>query len=185
VTKLTSTTTGVDVGFRRERSSPFEAAVDPTGKYHVADVVDTHGATDQPVVPCTSWLTPTPPPAIVTMSATHDPEVGAGNAGVTWSRAGTATADRTEVPASVTCVIVPVTARVVVLLNRRLPTATPDAVDWPAQYHAEDSAFGALTIAPGTGCAPTGVGLRVATTTATAAMTTTTTARTRQRRSEL
>jgi hypothetical protein len=90
-----------------------------------------------------------------------------------------------ELPESVTSVIEPVAALVVVLVRRMLPAATPDAVDWPVQYQADDSAFGGLTSAPGTGCAPAGGALRVATTTPTAAITTMTTARTIQRRSEL
>ena len=129
VTKARSTTTGVDVGFRSEMSKPFAPAVLPIGKYHDDEVVETQGVTDHPVDPWTSSLTATPPPEIVTISDSHDPDVGEGREGTTWPRAGMATAVRTEVPASVTSVMEPVAARVVVLVRRMLPTAAPDAVD--------------------------------------------------------
>jgi hypothetical protein len=94
-----------------------------------------------------------------------------------------ATAVSTELPESVSVVMDPATARVVVLVSSSEAEAGPDAVDWPVQYQADDSAFGALTSAPGIGWAPTGALLRVAAKTATAAITTSTAARIGQRRS--
>ena len=48
VTKLRSTTTGVDVGLSNDTYSPFDPAVEPPAKNHAADVVLWHGDTDQP-----------------------------------------------------------------------------------------------------------------------------------------
>jgi hypothetical protein len=155
----------------------------PLGKYQTEDVVLRHGATDQPDAPCSNCVTATPPPASETIWDTHDPDDGAGSVGITCPRPETRTAVVAELPPSVTWVTVPLTACGVVFVSRTDPGATPEATDWPVQYHAEDSALGALTSALGSGSAPApcGVEPRVATTTETAAMTTSTTERTGQR----
>ncbi len=106
--------------------------------------------------------------------------------GTTTPWAGTATAACTVAPVSVTAVMPAVMGLDVVLVSTRKPGATPDAMDCPVQYHAEDSASGAPTIAPGAGVAPTGVGVpRAPAATATPTITTTARATTRHRRSWL
>ena len=78
----------------------FAAAVDPPAKYHWAEVVLWHGAWDQPDGPCTVWVTATPPPDVMTVSDSHEPEGRAGIAGATTPCAGTATAVCTVAPLS-------------------------------------------------------------------------------------
>ena len=143
VTKLRSTTTGMDVGLRSARLNPSVPSVDPPAKYHVADVVLWHGATDQPDVPSTVWLTETPPPASVTVCASQLPDDGAVNDGTTVWRAGTDTAVCSVAPVSVTVSMVAATGRAVVLANTSWPGSTPEPaepVDCPVQYQADDSA---------------------------------------------
>ena len=56
-----------------------------------------------------------------------------------------------EAPPSLTDVIVPLTERAVVLVRTRKPGDTPEALDCPVQYQADDSASGAPTSALGAG----------------------------------
>jgi hypothetical protein len=184
--KLRSTTTGVDVGLRSETYSPSPFAVVPPGKYHDADVVLWHGDWDQPEDPCTACVTATPPPETDTISDSQDPVDNAGMDGATTLAAGTATAVRSEEPPSVTVVIVPETGPLDVLVRTRRPGDTPEAVDCPVQYQADDSASGAGTSAPGAAGAPSGAAVpRVLLPMPTPASTSTTRASTRHRRSLL
>src|SRR5580700_5600706 len=186
VMKVRSTTTGVDVGLRSETYSPSEFAVVPPGKNHEADVLLWHGAWDQPEAACTACETATPPPETDTISDSQDPEDSAGMDGATTAPAGTATAVRWEEPPSVTAVIVPETDPREVLVRTRKPGDTPDAVDWPVQYQADDSASGAGTSAPGGAVPPRGAAVpRVPAPMPTPASTSTTRASTRHRRSLL
>src|ERR1700733_2508145 len=90
VTKLRSTTTGVEGGFSNDMESGLAAAVEPPAKYHWAEVVVWHGACDQPNVPFTVWVTATPPPDVMTVSDTQEPEASVGMAGVATVCAETA-----------------------------------------------------------------------------------------------
>src|SRR5580692_1720215 len=129
VTKLRSTTTGVDVGFSSEMESVLAAAVEPPAKYHWAEVVVWHGACDQPRGSCTVWVTATPPPDVMTVSDTQEPDARAGTAGVTTPCAGTA-ADVCEVaPESDVAVMSAVTLLAVVLVRTRNPGDVPPAMD--------------------------------------------------------
>ena len=160
--------------------------MEPAAKYHWAEVVLRHGAWDQPNESLTVCVTATPPPAVITVSASQDPDERAGIAGVATPPAGTPTAACAVAPLSVTAVIVAVTGRVAVLVRMRKPGDTPPAVDWPVQYQADDSASGAPTIALGEGAAVAGAGApRTPSATATPATTSTTRASTRHRRSRL
>ena len=116
----------------------------PLGKYQLAAVVLWQGASDQPDDPWTAWLRATPPPETVTVWDSHDPEDRDGMDGVATAWAGTATAVCTVAPASLTAVMEAATERPVVLVRMRKPGEMPDPVDWPVQYQADDSAFGAL-----------------------------------------
>jgi hypothetical protein len=184
VRKLRSTTTGVDEGLSSETSRVFAAAVDPPAKYHWADVVLWQGAWDQPSALCTDWVTAIPPPAVITVSDSHEPDESAGMEGTTTPPAGTANAVCALAPESEVVVMLAFTGFVVVLVKTRDPGDAPAAVLCPVQYHAVDSASGAPTSALGVGVAPTGVGVpRTLTARATPATTTTTTAATRHLRS--
>src|SRR5580704_12137597 len=109
VTKLRSTTTGIEVGLSRARLKRSGLALVPPAKYHVADVMLWHGATDQPDVPSTVWLTETPPPASVTVCASQLPDGGGVSDGTTVWRAGTDTAVCSVAPVSVTVSMVAAT----------------------------------------------------------------------------
>ena len=159
-------------------------AVEPPGKYHWADVVLWHGASDQPVDPCTACDTATPPPAVVTVAASQVPEGRFGSDGAITPRAGTETAECTVAPESEAEVMSAGTARDVVLERTRKPGARPEPVVRPVQYHADDSASGGLTNAAGTASALGGVGEPlVPATTPTTTITAATTTSTGQRRS--
>jgi len=149
-------------------------------------VVLWQGASDQPDDPWTAWLRATPPPETVTVWDSHDPVDRDGMDGVATAWAGTATAVCTVAPASLTAVMEAATERPVVLVRMRKPGEMPDPVDWPVQYQADDSAFGALTSALDTAGAAAGAGApRVPAAMATPATTSTTTASTAHRRSWL
>ncbi len=130
--------------------SALPSAVDPSGKYQLADVVLWQGATDHPVDPCTACETATPPPATVTVEASHEPDERLGNDGAITPRAGTETAECTVAPESETDVTSATTACTVVFESTGKPGAAPEATDCPAQYHADDSASGGLTSEAGT-----------------------------------
>ena len=149
VTKLRSTTTGVDVGFSSDIDSVSAAAVEPPAKYHWAELVVWHGACDQPNEPFTVWVTATPPPDVMTVSDTHEPDASAGTAGVTTPYAGTAAVVSAVAPEFDVAVMSAVTGFAIVLVSTRKPGDPPPAVVWPVQYQAEDSASGAPTSAPG------------------------------------
>jgi hypothetical protein len=184
--ELRSTTTGVDVGFSSEMESVSAAAVEPPGKYHWAEVVVWHGACDQPKEPFTAWVTATPPPDVMTVSDTQEPDASAGTAGVTTPCAGTAATVLAVAPESDVAVMSAVTVLAVVLVKTKKPGDAPPATDWPVQYQADDSASGAPTSALGVGAAATGAGApRTPTAIATPPTTSTTSAATRQRRSRL
>ena len=184
VRKLRSTTTGVEDGLRRETSRVSAAAVDPPAKYHWADAVLWQGVWDQPKALCTDWVTATPPPDVITVSDSHEPDDKAGMVGTTTPWAGTATAVCAVAPESVVVVMPALTVLVVVLVSTREPGDAPAAVVCPVQYQAVDSASGAPTSALGFGAAPTGAGVpRTPTAMATPATTTMTRAATRHRRS--
>jgi hypothetical protein len=185
--KLRSTTTGVDVGLRRDTKRPSEFTVAPPAKYQLADVELWHGAAPQPDEPWTDWETATPPPATVMVSACHEPDDGFGTEGDTTLSAGTATAARASAPASLTAVMSAVMGDRVVLVRTSEPGPHADAVVVPVQYQADDSASGALTSALGAPDEPAEAGVlaRVVRARATPAMTTTTTATTPQRRSRV
>src|ERR1700734_3617082 len=117
--KVRSTTTGVDEGLSSAMYSSLPAAVEPAGKYHWAEVVLWHGACDQPRGPLTAWVTATPPPAVITLSDSQDPDDSAGMEGAATPRAGTATVVFSEAPVSVTAVTVAVTGLGVVLVSMR------------------------------------------------------------------
>src|SRR3984957_1851876 len=183
VTKLRSTTTGVEVGFSNDMESVLAAAVEPPAQYHGGEVVVWHGACDQPNEPLTVWLTATPPPDVMTVSDTQEPDESAGTAGVTTPCAGTAAVVSAVAPESDVAVMAAVTGLAVVLVSTRKPGDAPAAVDWPVQYQAEDSASGAPTTALGAGAAATGAGApRTAAAIPTPATTSTTSAATRHRR---
>src|ERR1700683_2684805 len=111
VMKVRSTTTGVDVGFSSEMTRVFAAAVEPPGKYHWAEVVVWHGACDQPNVPFTVWVTATPPPDVMTVSDTQEPEASVGMAGVATVCAETAAVVSAVAPESEVAVMSAVTLR--------------------------------------------------------------------------
>ncbi len=157
VRKLRSTTTGVDVGLRSETYSASEPAVEPPAKYHRADVVVWQGAWDQPRELPTVWVAATPPPDVMTVSDSQEPDETAGMGGTATPLAGTTTAACPVAPESVTAVMVAVTGRAVVLVSTSEPGDTPPAVDWPVQYQADDSVSGALTRAAGASAGPPGI----------------------------
>ena len=132
------------------------------------------------------WVTATPPPDVMTVSDSHDPEDRAGMAGATVARGGTAVATWAVAPVSDMALMSAVTGFAVVLVSTRKPGDTPPAVDCPVQYQAVDSASGAPTSAPGLGAAPTGAGVpRTPTAIPIPAMTSTASATTRHRCSRL
>ena len=107
VTKLRSTTTGVEVGLSSETYSASAPAVEPPAKYHVAEVVLWHGACgparravhrlgDRHAT--TGDRSPSRTPT--------SPTTAAGMGGATTPWAGTATAVCAVAPASVTAVMV-------------------------------------------------------------------------------
>ncbi len=168
----------------KETKSPADAAVVPPGKNQLGEVMLWHGDSDQPDEPRTAWLTATPPPEIVTSWDSHDPDLGALREGTTTPRAGIATGVLVTAPVSDTSVTEAVEATDVVFVSTSSPGATPDWVDWPVQYHPDDSASGAPTTEVGPG-GVAGAGLCVPATAATTATTATTKTSTRQRRSRL
>src|SRR5580658_10515087 len=125
VTKLRSTTTGVDVGFSSDIDNVLAAAVEPPAKYHWAEVVVWHGACDHPNEPFTVWVTATPPPEVTTVSDTHEPDASAGTAGVATPCAGTAAVVLAVAPESDVAVMPAVTGLAVVLVSTRKPGAAP------------------------------------------------------------
>ena len=151
VTKVRSTTSGVEVGLNRAANTLFDPAVVPLGKYHCWEVPLWHGDCAQPDGPWISWDAATPPPERATVCETHDPAV-AGGAATSWPPAGTDTGTAAEAPVSEVDVMEPATARgpVLVQLHRiRRPVAPSTGRLPPAQYQADDSACaGALTMAP-------------------------------------
>ena len=66
-----STTTGVEVGFSSTIDSPSPLDVVPPGKYHCDEVLLWQGAWVHPNCPSNAWLTATPPPSTVTVSASQ------------------------------------------------------------------------------------------------------------------
>src|ERR1019366_2738936 len=150
VTKLTSTTSGVDVGLKRAMKRAFDPVVTPVGKYHCCAVPLWQGASAQPDAPCTACETATPPPVNVTDSESHVPDLGVGTLATSCPRPGTETGLCTFAPVSVTPSIVPVTAPFPVFVRTSEPGASwPAAVVCPVQYHADDSASGAPAMAAG------------------------------------
>ena len=162
------------------------AAVEPLAKYHWAEVVLWQGACDHPREPATVWVTATPPPEVMTVSDTHEPDAREGMAGATTPYAGIAAAVCAVAPESDVAVMSAVTDFEVVLVRTRKPGDTPPAADWPVQYQADDSASGAPTSVLGIGAAATGAGApRTPTAMPTPATTRTTSAATCHRRSRL
>ena len=160
VTNPRSTTSGVDVGLKRATNRASEPVVTPLGKNHCRDVALWHGDSDQPDGPSVAWVTATPPPESVTASEIQAPVWGPGWRRSVWLRAGTDTPTSTLAPVSVTASMVPDTEREPVLVKITEPGAScPAAVDWPVQYHAEDSASAALTAAADAGGGPPGEAL--------------------------
>src|ERR1700728_547474 len=156
VTKVRSTTSGVDEGLNNATYMSSEPDVVPLGKYHCREVSLRQGACDHPDGPWTNWVTATPPPVMITDWETHEPAV-VGVPSTACLRAGTETGVATVAPLSETDVTVPATGRVLVLVRSSDPTATcSEAVDCPVQYQADDSAAVALTMAPGAGGGPLG-----------------------------
>src|ERR1700722_17438684 len=102
VRTLRSTTTGVAVGLRSETYRSLVAAVEPPARYQRADVVLWQGAWDQPSELFTVWVTATPPPEVITVSDSQEPDDGAGTDGVATPLAGTTTAACVVAPESVT-----------------------------------------------------------------------------------
>src|SRR5581483_1472308 len=155
VTKVMSTTSGLEVGLNTEMKSPSEPVVTPLAKYHCWDVWLAHGASDQPALPCTACVTATPPLPSTTSCATHVPELGAGTLGTSWPRAGITTEVSTWAPVSLVEVIVPRTVCPVVLVSTKVPSAIPPVgVVCPVQYQADDSVPGPLTKAAGVRAGP-------------------------------
>ena len=80
-----------------------------------------HGACDHPSDPATVWVTATPPPEVMTVSDTHEPEARVGMAGTTTPYAGIAAAVFAVAPESDVAVMSAVTDFEVVLVRTRKP----------------------------------------------------------------
>ncbi len=144
------------------------------------------GAWDQPSALLIVWETAIPPPDVVTVSDSHEPDASAGMAGAIAPCGGTAVAACAVAPVSDMAVMSVVTGVAVVLVSTRKPGEAPPVVDCPVQYQEVDSASGAPTSAPGLGAALTGAGVpRTPTAMPTPATTSTTSAITRHRCSRL
>src|SRR6185437_14700829 len=102
VTKLRSTTSGVEVGLKSAMNNELAPVVVPLGKNHCREVLLWHGASAHPAAPWTVWDTATPPPDSMTTSDSHVPDFGAGRAVTDSASPATETRRATVAPVSVT-----------------------------------------------------------------------------------